>query len=274
MHRYLAHAAARPTPMPLSSEDSAFVLDVIYLHGLGDCPEPSRPFLGHLVDRVGTDRMSIESPDLRTLGEPAGPDTTLEAAAEAVTSRLGNPDDPRDGEYRRPTLVIGHSVGAQIGVALAPHLPSLRGIVAVEGAFFSSVASPFRRYAPDEPDGRGRERLIADLEALDAPTAREVAYLRAVRDTDGRLFDALARELVDRWEWARTQFEQLGVSRLYVAGATSVGDESLEWASSLGSSSLEATIVEEVGHSPHCERPARVAEICMHWGAQNDVWGA
>lgn len=250
------------------------MLDVIYLHGLGDSPEPSRPFLEHLVDGVETDRIAVESPDLRTLGEPAGPGTTLETTAEAVTSRLGNPDDPRDGEDRRPTLVIGHSVGAQVGVALAPHLPSLRGVVAIEGAFFSSVASPFRRYAPDEPDGRGRERLIADLEALDATTARERAYLRTVRDTDGRVFDALARELVDRWEWARTQFEQLEVPRLYVAGATSVGDEALEWASSLGSISVEAAVVEEVGHNPHYERPARVAELCWRWGSQRDVWGA
>jgi len=246
------------------------VLELLYLHGLGDTPEPSRPFLEHLADRIGADRVSMRSPDFREVAEWTGPCVTLEAAAGAIARSLGDGEGPP--AFRRPTLLIGHSVGAQVGVATVRHICSLRGFVAVEGAMFASVASPFQRYASEKLDGRGRARLIEDLEALESPGRRERAYLRAVRRTDGRWFDSLARELVDRWKWAREGFERLDAPRLYVAGAESVGDDAVRWVRSIDSGPVDAAVVEDAGHNPHYAQPVRVADLCRRWGERRGIW--
>lgn len=230
----------------------------VFLHGLGDGPDAARE-LGDMLRHCGD---SLVAPEL-CLAWQNGPSDQSSATRRLADGLLAGP--ARD-ILCKPCIVIGHSAGALVAIALAQQTGSIMGLVLLEGSFRDSDATVVRRYLSD--DDSGRQRLMYELTAQCGIDAGANRYMRNVAHTDPILFRSLAIELVQDQHCARQQLVSLRQPVLFVAGENSPGASETGW--HVGSTSMFSTVtVPGAAHWVQIDAASQVFGHVRAWAVAN-----
>ncbi|MGM0578205.1 MAG: alpha/beta fold hydrolase [Myxococcota bacterium] len=229
-------------------------MDVLLLHGLGDGPAS----FGALRRRLEACGLAVRAPRLDTVcGQLAAP--SFEALAEAIAVA----DETREPRHR--TTIIGHSLGALVGVAMAERIDDA-GLVVLEGSLHAHDEETVRAFLC-RGDGDGLGRLIRALEGA-ADSSLPATYLPAARRTDPVVFCGMAAELVTRRQEMADRFRRLRRPRLYLAGDDSAGALARDFAQAEDDEpGLRVEVVQGAGHWPHVDQPDAVWESIHRWWA-------
>ncbi len=227
----------------------------ILLHGLGDGPST---WTG-LADQLRSHGDSVMVPDLTELVDAEPAMATIETAATAVARAVRTATRPETG-----WLLVGHSLGGLVAIALAEQLEGVRGVALIEGSIRPGDADVVRGYAAA---GDGYGRLLAELTGAASRSAIEETYLANLRRTPPSMFWALAGELVARQVEFSGRFARLALPRIYLASTDSRAACASPVAT-LAATGADVATVPETNHWLHAERPNETADILLDWSAR------
>ena len=232
----------------------------IILPGLADAPATSRRFGEHLIANGGT----CWIPDLRDYAGAAEDysDVRIEGIAERLI--LDVPAAARDAEK----IVVGHSLGAYVGIALGEQESSVAGLVAIEGSFTKGNAVIVSQFAAVAGEHVGYQKLIDTLDGRSQLPGLE-RYLDHVRATPPVLFSRLVEELVGRWEEFADRFKALPLPKLYIAGERSVGQAAYAFANATLTYPSTVVVVPGVQHWVHIEAADAAVHAIRGWAEVN-----
>lgn len=230
-------------------------LQIIFLHGLGDSANTAERFL-RLFSIRGC---QVLAPDLNKIWQrcQSKVNSITDALAEEIVRSLGTISD------QTRTLLISHSAGALVGLALAPKISTIDGLVLIEGSLRTGDVDAVSKYLDTDGFDSGRKRLISQLQAVSDQLARQ--YCDNVMKADPTLFSGLSSELVNDFQLAGSRLRQLQIPILFVAGGRSKGMSSHEIQKLASIPKVSVTIIESGGHWVHAEHPERIHSEITKW---------
>jgi pimeloyl-ACP methyl ester carboxylesterase len=251
---YLADQAAFLRYLDLPGKEPVCV----YIHGLGAASSADFPAIAH-APRLAPYRALLI--DLLGFGYSDGPPAfshTFEAHATVVARLL-------DKLGLRNCLLIGHSLGGSIAIALAAARPDLlSGLVVAEpsldadDAFFSGTI--VARW-PTEAEylARGHAAVLAEesAEACTAPSSASAGnYVGTFQAVDPRAVYRSCKALVVCS--LRETFFALSLPRTYVYGARTLPHRHELW---LAESDVKICVIPDAGHDMPADNPREFAGV-------------
>lgn len=240
-------------PLPFTQTGSG-ARAVVFIHGLFD----EGGFWRRTVEALETRYLALVTFDLPGMGKVAddpGP-FSLERLAQAVTSVV----DP----LNRPTVLVGHSMGAQIAELVAAMRPRrITGLVLLSPVPLGGMALPevrataFRSFGGIPKGERERLRSGSHLQAAD------LAHVAAARAT---LHPTTAAALFDAWSDGHESGMEPSVVKVPVLIIHGVDDRFVT--SDLVTNTIvprfgraKITSISNASHWPHLEQPVATAKV-------------
>lgn len=226
---------------------------VVWLHGLGEraatfAPVIAAPALAPLRHVI------LDLPGHGARAAEPGPPPSIDATADQLAAWLA--DQP-------PVVVVGHSLGGVIALALAERAPArLRAVVDVEGNVAlpdCTYSSQIAAYPPDEFGARGHAEVCARLRAHADPIIAGYGA-RMATASPAQLWryscDLVAASTA---ETSARRRAALAVPLTYVAGAP--GGTCPRGRALLAEAGVRTVEIAPAGHWPFVDHPAAVAAI-------------
>ena len=228
---------------------------LLFFYGLGDGPS-SGDALGVALQHYGSKIAVVDIGG--AWREPLGDSwASSQLADELIAGSLR-------GTLTEPCVLIGHSAGALVAMAVAERISTVVGLILLEGSLRAGDSIAVGRYLDSDLFGSGQQRLIDDLEAV--PEAAE--YRQNVVQTHKSLFHHLAREVVQRIDENRHRLVAFDLPVLYVAGSNSSSENDSTWRETGFSKNFRYVKVTNSGHWVHKDAPEAVAGHIASWIAE------
>lgn len=231
---------------------------LIWLHGLGEHAATFAPAIAHLPQHR---HLLLDLPG-------HGGARALEAAARAPWSRP--PSIAETAAHltdlliaRGPAVVIGHSLGGVIALALAERTPAnLRAVIDVDGNVAladCTYSSQIAAYAEEDFVADGHAAVCDRLAAHADPIVR--GYGARMRTASPTQLWRYSHDLVDAStpETSARRRAAVAAPLSYVAGHP--GGASLRSRELLAAAGVNVHEIAPAGHWPFVEHPARFAEV-------------
>jgi pimeloyl-ACP methyl ester carboxylesterase len=227
---------------------------LVVLHGLGS----SSSEFGYLADLPTLQDRDLFLIDLPGFGDSAGPDEwpyTMEAHADILATLIPT-------IASRPVVVVGHSMGGSIAIALAHHHPGIvpRLVVAEPGLDPGSgmLSAHIARQTEAAFVARGYLRLLyqtrREAERGSAVAGRFLVTLEQASPV--ALWRSAVSLLAERSPTLRQQLEGLAIPRTMIRGALTPPLDP-----PLADPEIAQVVIENAGHVMMTEQPAAFAAV-------------
>ena len=229
----------------------------ILLHGLGESPDSFQD----LATRLTSLGAFVFTPNLAEL--------SLNILEGAEYSHLDLAKQIRKSipvsALKRPVVVLGHSMGVQVGIELVEQLDSCIGFISLEGSLTWRDEKGLSKYQCTEGTTDGWQRLVERQKTTKPENRIPPEYAGRLAKTPPPVFCAQITETVAKRKDYTRRFFELNGPRIQVAGANSNGPLLMEAPGVKEAQGLDIYVVDDAKHWVHIDQPDQVWSVIMDW---------